>query len=78
MQVFIQDTKQNVLRDHLDIGDGVLQFGFDNIVQGIHTPICGLDSFIQCEESCLQAGQFYKKLHWSHKCLHVSSSQAQR
>ncbi len=39
---------------YLDVADGVFKLGPHNIVQGIHTPVGGLDGHIKSQKGSLQ------------------------
>lgn len=47
---------------HLDVGDGVLDPGFDHVLQRIHAPVGGLERQVECEEGGLQVGQLHQQL----------------
>lgn len=44
---------------HLDVGDGIFKLGPDNVVEGVHSAVGGLDGLIQRQERCLQTGQIH-------------------
>lgn len=48
---------------HLDVLDRVVEFGDDDVVQGVHAAIGGLDGVVQRQEGGLEAGQLNEEVH---------------
>ena len=64
MQACISGACSNAGRTaYLDVLDGIIELGDDNIVKGIDAAVGGLDGIIQREKSCLQAGQLNQQVH---------------
>ena len=65
-----RETDLRISSEYLDVGNGVLQPGPHNIVQGIDTPVGCFDGFVQREEGCLERRQLNQQLHSFQVCLH--------